>query len=343
MKAKYKSNLIIIIIILSTIFTACSQQSSNNPSAPSSTDKPDSSSGVQESKDFALPTKTLSLVAGPTGGTFLTVAAGAAEIYTNNGLAVDALNGGGAQNIISVSNGQADLGITYLTTLPLALEGKGDFPTKFDNVSVLYAIAPNLEQIVVLNETNITKIPELKGQKFGGSLVGQGSQIIFNEVLSVYGMSEDDLIMTRGSQTECAELIKDKQVVAWGACTGVPSATVMDISSNRDVTFLGMTDEELDKLIEINPGYVKSKIPAGTYEGLEKDVPVACSYTVMVANNDMSEELAYWLTKTMVENIKAYQSVHSSLENFSPELMVDVGDMPLHPGAIKYYKEIGVL
>lgn len=343
MRRNWFLNLVLVTILIFTlVLSACSKPAEPAP-APAEPAPAPAPAEQPAAEPYALPTKTLSMVSGPTGGTFLTVAAGAAEIYSKNGLAVDALNGGGAQNIISVSTGQADLGITYLTTLPLALEGKGDFTEKFDNVSVLYAIAPNLEQICVLSETGITTIPELKGQKFGGSLIGQGSQIILNEVLSVYGMSEDDMIMTRGSQTECAELIKDKQVVAWGACTGCPSATVMDISTAREVTFLGMTDEELDKLIEINPGYVKSVIPAGTYNGQDKDVQVACSYTVMIVNNDMDEELAYWMTKTMVENVAAYQAVHGSLANFSAEMMVDVGDMPLHPGAIRYYKEIGVL
>ena len=127
------------------------------------------------------------------------------------------------------------------------------------------------------------------------------------------------------------------------ATTAFPGGTISELCTSIDMRFLEVDDAIFQKVKEINPGLVRVTLPAGTYAGQEEAVEGIGTGSILVASADMPEDEVYWITKTIVENLDALKEVHASLQGMTKENMVELGGVALHPGAERYYREIGVI
>ncbi len=108
--------------------------------------------------------------------------------------------------------------------------------------------------------------------------------------------------------------------------------------------FLGYTDAELDKVIEGNPSYYKTVIPAGTYPGQDADVPTFGVKCLVCVNVNMDEQTAYDFAKAIATNVPALVASHASMKSMEdPDFICNDLPIELHPGAAKYYQEAGML
>jgi TRAP transporter TAXI family solute receptor len=137
--------------------------------------------------------------------------------------------------------------------------------------------------------------------------------------------------------------MKDGHVQVFTLGTTAPASAVMDLASARDIELVPVDDRTMGELAKQNPGYHRIVIKAGTYPKQDKDVPVIGYSTHLVAACDLPEDTVYRMTKAMAANVGTMAAVVKSIEGLTAkDMAVDIG-VPYHPGAAKYYKEVGAM
>jgi len=285
----------------------------------------------------------LTLRSGVAGGSWFPIGASMIEILSAAGVRGNAEPGGAAGNLVAIDQGQVELGFT-MTMLPaLAAEGADPFPQTIDNIAGISVVFPNFAHVMVREDSEVTSLEDLEGKSFASQPIGTGTQIVFSDMLEVVGLTEEDLDVTRGGQGHGADQVRDRQAVGLTATTAAPSGTLTELATGHSIRFLGLDDDQFEAMKEINPGYVRATLPAGTYPGQDEDVAGVGTDTILVVSEDMSEDHAYWITKTLVEGIERLNAAHGSMRNLTPEGMAAVAGVDLHPGARRYYEEAGIL
>lgn len=286
------------------------------------------------------PPKSVTLLCGVSGGTWFSIGSIVSEVFRKAGIRSSVEIGGGVSNVIAIDRQEAELGMTMTITPPVAKKGGVPFKEKHEDVMGVCILFKNFAHIMVSEASGINSIDQLKGRKFASQPVGTSTQQALNDILSVYGLSENDLKIARGGQGEGASLVKDRHVVGQTATTAAPSATLSEVALFMPMKMLPISDEKYEELAKINNGYVRTSLPAETYTGQDEDVPGVRTDTILIVNKNMSEEEVYWIIKTLVENIEELRVAHASMKDLTVEEMSKVSGVEIHPGAKKYYEEV---
>ncbi|HSE93681.1 MAG TPA: TAXI family TRAP transporter solute-binding subunit, partial [Methylomirabilota bacterium] len=221
---------------------------------------------------------------------------------------------------------------------------KGKQTDKALYVATMY---PNVWQLVVPADSPIKSLKDLKGKPV--ALPARGNTSLadgWENLLKANDMTLNDLgPKNYGPVASNAEAIKNRQAVAAGWFTTVPASFILDLGSTMKLRMIGLTDAEFEAVKKINPGFVRHTIKNGTYaeQGIEGDVQTFQSPTILIASSKTPADVIYRVTKAIVEGRGDYVNVTKAMKDITAQ---DIGrdyGMPYHPGAAKYYKEIGVL
>jgi TRAP transporter TAXI family solute receptor len=137
--------------------------------------------------------------------------------------------------------------------------------------------------------------------------------------------------------------MKDGHCDGWLLCTTIPASSIMDLASTRKIRLISLPEEKIKAMQKLNAGYIKRVIPKGTYQGVDYDVQGFGFFTHLIISAKLPDDLVYKITKTMVQNLPRYGQVVKDMKGVTAkDLAMDIG-IPFHPGALKYYKEIGAL
>ncbi len=291
---------------------------------------------------------SLTFVAGKAGGLWYPLGATAKNIIEKSvkGTSVSLKPGNGIGNIVSVSNGKADLGWTMVLSANEAIKGVGAFAKrgkhdKICNMGVLYANIVHLMSV----KPSIKALKDLKGKAIGTLARGSTTEYATQSMLSLNGLQYSDLKkVNHASYGDQANMIKDGQIDVMTGVTGVGTGAFLDVATARDVNLVPISDAELAKLKANNAGWQRMVIPAGTYRGQKEDIKSAGFNMHLIGHcTKISEDLGYKITKAIAENITEFGAVKKSLARHTAKKMaIDVG-IPYHPGALRYYKEVGAL
>lgn len=285
----------------------------------------------------------LSFVTSNTGGSFFPIGTAMSQVLSDNGIAAVAQPGGGNSNPVSVSQGDADLGFTFAPTMAMAMAGEAPFPAPLENIRALGAFYMNTTQIAVTVDSGVTSVAELAGQPFASQGLSAASATFFRMALEGHGISEDDLnIVVRGGPTQGANATRDRNAIGFQATTSIPNGTFSEAFQTMDLQLLPITDAAFEQVIARNPAFVRAVIPAGSYPGVDEDVPSMATAAVIVVNEAMDEQLAHDIVRVLAENHERLQGMHAGLRALTPELMASLAGVPLHPGAERYYVEQGL-
>lgn len=265
------------------------------------------------------------------------------EIFPDSTVSI--VEGGSIANLMGLGNGTFDVAFTNSEAISEANNGEGEFDEPIDNFSTIATLYPNPLQIVVRADSDIYSIKDLKGKKVSPGIKGYSGEIAFQKILGLVGMSYDDLKGIEYIGTEDAsELMRDNHLDAWVGVLDTPAATWQELDTTVGIRLISLEQETIDGLNEDNPGYIPHTIEEGTYPNQDEDVETVAPYTVLLVNDDtMSEEDVYNLTKLVVEKKEVWQNLSATFNDFNAEYSVEnnVGDM--HPGAVRYYEEIGAM
>ena len=305
----------------------------------------------------ALADEYLVFSTGGTTGTYYAFGGEISALLTQkiDGLEVTAQASGGSKaNILAISQGEAELAWTQNDVMSYAYQGTEDFGGQsVETFSAIGAIYPETVHLVVARDSGITKVEDLRGKNVGVGAVGSGVYFNAVQILEIAGMTLNDIIPHYLSFAESAESFQNRQVEAFFVVSAFPNASIVDVALKRPVSLLTFEGEQLAALQEKYPYYVTDVIPAGTYEGLDADVTVPAITAVFVASNDLDEELVYQITKALFENKdeltnakKSYIDPASAVKGVptsQSDAAQGVTGGSFHPGAVRYYKEIGVM
>ncbi|MBR4068140.1 MAG: TAXI family TRAP transporter solute-binding subunit [Clostridia bacterium] len=287
----------------------------------------------------------LSIATGGTSGTYYPLGGDLANLFNTVIPDVNAsaqATGGSADNLRLIDGEEAELGTVQNDVSYFAYTGTDSFEgeqiTSFSVISSLYA---EYVQIVVRADSDIQSIADFKGKSISIGAAGSGVYTNALHVLEAAGLTLDDIDAQYLSFSESADGLKNKQIDAAFVCAGIPNAAVTELASTVGVRLISLSDEEVAALIAAHPTYANLKLPAATYE-LAEDVNCIAITALLVCSNNLDEELVYQMTKAMYEQ-EGILTHAKAAEITKDTAFVGVGELPLHPGAARYYTEIGLL
>ena len=292
---------------------------------------------------FNSTAKQITILTGTPGGGWYVRGAAIAGIFGRMGIEANAEVGGGIANIINVDQGKAEIGFTYANVPAMAENGEPPFENSITSIRGLFTLDPSWMHLIVLKSSGIKSIEDLKGVRFSCQPVGQVTQTTFADILKVYGLEENDLDIARGSQEFAYDAMKDRNIQGYAHLTQLPTGEISELALTVGINLLGIPPEKFEELKAINPGYKYDPIPGGTYAGIVEDVPSIMIELIAICHKDMPDDDAYMIVKTLAENIDEIRALHAALKDLTVEDLANVVGVPLHPGAEKYYREIGVL
>ena len=298
---------------------------------------------------------TLTWTAGGAGGGWYSIAGGIATIIkeADADIVIKVIPGGGLQNPAVVASKGAEIGWGLPFLNAAAYKGMAPFEKPLEELRALAGgMSMNYFHFYVDAESPLNSMDEIFGQKkkvrLAISQAGSSDTWVLERVLDSYKTSIPDLekagfAFLRGNYAFQANQFKDQNADGVFTFLAIPGAAVTEASVGRKLKLIDFSESSLKHLEQF--GITKGKIPAGTYEKAAntKDVVTAVAGSVITVHKDMSDELAYRLTKAFNDNYEKARKVHSSMETYEIKDGPTGCGLPLHPGAIKYYKEKGVL
>ena len=281
-----------------------------------------------------------------------TMYAAAAAIATTFGAKVEGLNvdattsSGSNENALNVHEGEIELGMCSGDAAAAAFNGTGKFADMgaFDNLRAIGAVYASLSNWIALESTGYTYLNEAKGGVFGIGPAASTSESSALLGLEAAGITAENSTFQNVTLGDGADNVANGVMTAATAFAGIPVGAQLNASVTKDCVWLGFTDAELDAILEANPSYYKTVIPAGTYNGQDADVPTFGVKCMVICSEDLDEELVYNLAKTLAENTEemiAGNSVFAGMAD--PSFICNDLPIPLHDGAAAYYGDAGML
>lgn len=310
------------------------------------TDAPTPGGDTQQTPTPAAPVK-ITIATGGTTGTYYAV--GNALVTTiGDSLSLSKLtavdSGASKANIQLVTANQAQMSILQSDVLNYAHTGSGG-ETMFDgaaDMNSLWVAGVYNETVQLVTAPSIKSIEDLRGKTVCVGDVGSGTALNAAQVLEAYGMTFDDIKVMYDSFSGGAEALKNGQCDAAFTVSGAPTPALTDLATAYNFNMPSLSEEAVSYLTTNYPFLVQDNLPANTYTCVADETVCVAVKAVFTASKDLSEDVVYEITKAMFDNQSALASAQAKFGFLSPEGAV-AGSFDLHPGAEKYYKEIGVL
>ncbi|MFW6031391.1 MAG: TAXI family TRAP transporter solute-binding subunit [Myxococcota bacterium] len=286
---------------------------------------------------------------GSTGGTFNVFASGIGDII---GRSVDGVNmtvegsAGSAENIRRIQGGDLEMGIAFAGDSYLAYNGTDVFEEggPYDDLRAIGFLYSAVSQIVTLEDSGITSLADLEGIDMAVGGAGSGTQLSLERLLSTVGIYDTiNPVLVAGQNA--SDQLKNRQVEAYHALFGVPNAAVTDTASTADIHLISSYDEaEAAGFFEQYPFYTEYVIPAGTFDGVDEDVRTFRDAGLWVVSAGVDEDLVYEMTKAIYdqEGLDRMLQVTNVASEMGPDNALVGVQLPLHPGAARYWDEVGV-
>lgn len=333
---------LILVFVMGTSLCACGEKQST----PAPTVAPAEAAPTEATVEWP---DFLTVGGGSTGGVFFSAAAGIAQLLsTKTGTTATAqTTTGGSQNIQLIANGEMELGIAAADACYQAWNGIGSYEKPLQEMNVICAIYASYYQHVVRTGSKAQSFEEMAGttQVVGGS--GSGTEVSARAVLGAYGydyLNRKDLNPEFVGISEGVEKIQNKQADGMNSITPYPFSSFVELTMTDDAHLISISDEALDKLVNADGSvYMKGVIPAGTYSNQTEDIQTVCMPTFLICDKDLDEDLVYEITKLVIENKDYLCTQHSCFEAMNDDSVAAGLSIPMHPGAERYFKEVGIL
>ncbi|MBN2033543.1 MAG: TAXI family TRAP transporter solute-binding subunit [Deltaproteobacteria bacterium] len=251
--------------------------------------------------------------------------------------------GGSVFNINAIIRETFDFGVAQSDRNFQAFKGLADWQGKpVTNMRSVFSMHPETVMLVTRKDTGIKKVADIKGKHINIGNPGSGQRFNAEEVLKIYGIDKDKDITAEGlQQHEASRALVDRKIDAFFYTVGNPSAAIEEPAQSVDMVMIPLDHPDIKKLAEEKPYYVYTKIPAGTYKGVDYDVPTYAVTATVISHEKVPDEVVYDMVKTVFERLDDLKKSHAAFRILEPKQMLQGLSAPFHPGAIKYYKEKG--
>lgn len=286
------------------------------------------------------------------GSAWYNYGAGIAELVKAKlpeGSTIDVLPiAGGVGNIKLIQNGEAELAISFPMPAAEGCKGEGAFDKKHDKVrGLIGGLDTYYFAAFVTEKSGIKSWDDIAGGKADmlTTKVGGTGETGVRQALTLYGSNKDKAKFKSFDRKATAAAISDGQAAGWAhvVTKGHPVAT--QLTTTNAMVMLGLSDAVIEKMAAQH-GWVPAEVPANTFKGQTQTVKTVKAASNILISADVSDDVAYTITKTIIENVDKLRKIHAGLGDFDPKDAAKsglVGGCPLHPGAAKYYKEAGLM
>ncbi|MBW1646443.1 MAG: TAXI family TRAP transporter solute-binding subunit [Deltaproteobacteria bacterium] len=293
----------------------------------------------------AARTKYISIGTGGTGGVYYPYGGGLAEIWTKHVKGVKAIaevTGASVENTRLADRGETVIGEIMGDVAYQAYYGEGKFRGKPQKIKAMFMMYPNVYHVVTLADKKINSIQDLKGQRVSVGAPGSGTEFMTNLVLKSLGLTYSDFKVSRLSFVETANALKDHSIDVGIWCVAAPTSSIMDLATTHKIKIISFTPEEMKRITDAYGFYSPYVLPAGTYNNISKDILTPSVWNVVICSANLDEDLVYQLTKATFENQDYLIKIHPFAKHTTPQNAIEHAIIPYHPGAVKYFEEIGI-
>ncbi|MFZ7130845.1 MAG: TAXI family TRAP transporter solute-binding subunit [Eubacteriales bacterium] len=318
-----KSHRTIILLILLTlilVFSACSNGSKN------------------ESNQI----ETVKMTTGPSGLTVHTLGSTLSE-FIKDSILISVEPGTPNGNAISVNSGEAEFGISMTTSVVNGYNGENYYQDKdkLENIRVVATLWHHY-LLPVTGDSSIKDISQIKGKEFTSGPPGGDAEPLAIQLLSYAGLTESDYTITPYTFTEAVEALKNRQIDLMFAGSPMPNSLHEDLGKTLGGRYITIGKENAERLVnEYNGLYLMEFDEAPSGMEIDKPYYTASYKAVLITNKDIPDEIVYEMTKGLYDNYDRLGNAIVNMKSFPiEELMDEVGNVPYHPGAIKYYQEV---
>lgn len=290
-------------------------------------------------------TTYISIAAGGTGGVYYPYGGGLAEIWSRHVPGVQAVaevTGASVENIRLVNRGESLTGTVMNDAAYQAHYAEGRFEKKPQKVLAMFQMYPHHYHVVALKGGGVNTVYDIKGKHVSVGAPASGTEFKTNLVFKALGISYNDFKVHRLSFTETANALKDKTIDVGIWDVAAPTSSIMDLATTRDIVLISFSDADIKKICDMYPFYSPFVLPANTYQGVDYPVNNPSVWNTVLCNADVPEDLVYKLVKAAFDHQDYLQMIHPFAKYTTPENALIASPIPLHPGAIKYYRERGL-
>jgi TRAP transporter TAXI family solute receptor len=248
------------------------------------------------------------------------------------------------ENLNLLQAGRGEIAFTLGDSLSDAWKGNEEagFKTPLKKLRGIAAIYPNYIQIVARADAGIKTLADLKGKKISVGAPKSGTEINARVILAAAGITYKDFAKVEYLPFgESVELMKNRQIDVTLQSAGLGVSALRDLASAMDVVVVPIPPDVIKKTND--PAYLPGTIPANTYRGQTTDVPAASVQNYLVTHDGVSNDTVYAMTKALWTNLDQLAAAHSAAKAIDRKHALEGMPVPLHPGAEKYYKEVGML
>jgi len=292
---------------------------------------------------------SLSIATGGTGGVYYPLGGGMANIlskYVPGLQATAEVTGGSVDNLKLIATGKPYIAFSMADAGQDAYRGEDKFKGTKVPLRTLMVLYPNRMHVVTIDGIGITKMADLRGKRVSTGSPGSATEVMGFRVIEAAGLDKDrDMKRERLGVAESVNALKDRKIDAFFWVGGLPTAAVTDLANTPGIK-IRMIDHA-DTVAAMNKKYgqlyIEDVIPKVTYRGMDADNRQATVWNILVSHENLSNQTAYNIVKTIFDKRDDMIAVHKEAENFRLENQkAAASPIPFHPGAVKYFAERGV-
>jgi TRAP transporter TAXI family solute receptor len=286
--------------------------------------------------------RRLAISTGAEGGVYFVLGAGVARLvdeHMDGYRATAEASTGSLENLNRVASGHSDIAMSLADAASDAVRGTGSFERQLP-LQALARLYTNYTQVVADAGAGVRTIPDLKGKRVSTGAANSGTEVIARRTLEAAGLNPDtDIRRERLGIADSAEALEAGKLDAFFWSGGLPTSAVSELADSRRLVLLP-TDEYVQPLQQrYGQVYSVATIRAGTYKGVEQDIPTISVENFVVVNRSMAPELAERLTRFLFAHKRELVEVHPEARNIDTAHAQEVAPLELHPGAQRYYQE----
>ncbi|MEN8190121.1 MAG: TAXI family TRAP transporter solute-binding subunit [Thermodesulfobacteriota bacterium] len=255
--------------------------------------------------------------------------------------------GGSVYNLNTIAAGELDMGVAQSDWQYHAYNGTSKFKEKGANkdLRAVFSVHPEPFTVVARADSGIKNFKDMKGKRVNIGNPGSGQRGTMEVLMDAVGWTKKDFkLASELKSSEQSKALCDNKVDAMVFTVGHPSGSIKEATTSCDAVMVNVTGPEVDKLVGDNDYYRSATIPGGMYRGTDGDTQTFGVGATFVSSTAVPENVIYNVVKAVFENFDQFQKLHPAFKNLKKEEMIKDGlSAPLHDGAKKYYKEIGLL
>lgn len=296
----------------------------------------------------------LTINGGSVGGVWSVFTEGIAEAVRKEypGSMISAVPGTVAGNPILVDQGKVEFAIAESLTAQFALKGRYPFDEAHENIRAVAAIIPdNVFQLVAPQSASFDSIQDIVKNniplKYSPGEKDALGDVISEAVFESYKVSYDDINNNKGevsylSGGKSFELMRDGRLDALGKMVPIPAGDILEASATVDLKLIEIGERAIQYLTSKYP-VTRYTIPSGSYDFQEEDYETVNTPTILITSQEVSDETVYKMTKSIYEQLDYLENVHNGFKSIDDKTIIELGGVPLHPGAAKFFREIDLI